>query len=91
MKEMIQKARNFLTTRQQAYNQVFNKESIHAVKVLEDLAHFCRANQTTFHTDPRIHALIEGRKEVWHRIQQHLKLDSDQLWKLYSNGKDPSS
>lgn len=52
--------------------------------VLIDLAKFCRANETCFHEDPRLHAALEGRREVWLRIQQHLHLSSDQLATLYS-------
>jgi hypothetical protein len=53
--------------------------------VLNDLAAFCRANKSTFHEDPRAHAVLEGRREVWLRIQQHLQLDEDALWKIYGN------
>lgn len=53
--------------------------------VLHDLAQFCRANETCWHPDPRIHAALEGRREVWLRIQQHLNLSPDQLAALYSN------
>jgi hypothetical protein len=55
--------------------------------VLEDLRRFCRANETCFNADPRIHAALEGRREVWLRIQQHLDLTPDQLLKLYSGGE----
>lgn len=81
--DLIRKAKDFLITRKQAYNIVFNPESIHARRVLEDLANFCRANQTTFQQDERIHAALEGRREVWLRIQNHLQLSSEELWKLY--------
>lgn len=82
-KELLEKIRNFLFTRQQAYQQTFNLESVHARRVLEDLAKFCRANETTFHADERIHAALEGRREVWLRIQHNIRLDSEELWKLY--------
>ena len=52
--------------------------------VMEDLARFCRAHESTFHADPRMHAVAEGRREVWLRIQNHLQLSPDELWKLYS-------
>ena len=29
-------------------------------------------------------AVIQGRREVWLRIQNHLQLTPDQLWELYS-------
>ena len=55
--------------------------------VLDDLRGFCRGDRSTFHPDARSHALLEGRREVWLRIQQHLELTPDQLLVLYSNGE----
>lgn len=37
---------------------------------------------TTFHPDPRMAALLEGRREVWLRIQNHLKMSQDDLFDL---------
>lgn len=78
--EKVDKARDILKTRQQAYHGIFGEEkSVHAKTVLEDLARFCRAELSTFHADPRIHASLEGRREVWLRIQEHLKLSQEEL------------
>lgn len=74
--------RNFVFGRQRAYLETFDTKSQMNQKVLSDLAKFCRANESTYHPDPRIHAVLEGRREVWLRIQNHLKLDSESLWKL---------
>ena len=41
-----------------------------AREILYQLAHFCRAYETCFHTDPRVHAALEGRREVWMRIRE---------------------
>lgn len=84
--ELVQSLKNFFTSRQQAYWQVFNPDSVFTRTVLLDLAKFCRAYQTTFHEDPRIHAMLEGRREVFLRILHHTKLDPDQFWKLYGKG-----
>lgn len=82
----LELAKNILAKRQQAYHQVFNSDKgVFLETVLGDLARFCRAEKTTFHEDPRIHAALEGRREVWLRIQHHLKLDSAELEKLYLN------
>ena len=83
IEELIEKSKSFLRGRQIAYRQTFNLESSTAVEVLEDLAKFCRANESTFNADPRVHAVLEGRREVWLRIQQHLQLSDEELWKLY--------
>lgn len=73
---------DFLRTRKQAYNITFNKESQSANKVLKDLAKFCRANTSTFNPDPRIAAMLDGRREVFLRITQHLHLSVEQLLKI---------
>lgn len=85
MKEIYRKTVEFLDGRKKAYKLAFSGPA--GIAVLIDLASFCRASESCFHDDPRKHALLEGRREVWLRIQQHLKLDSEQLFKLY-NGQD---
>jgi hypothetical protein len=76
----------FLRTRQRsrlkrtAYRILFTGPV--AETVLQDLMRFCRANETCFHEDARIHAVLEGRREVWNRIQAHLNLPPEDLWKL---------
>lgn len=77
---MKDKLRSIFSTRQQQYKQTFRGPV--ADEVLRDLARFCRANSSTFHEDARLHALAEGRREVWLRIQNHLKLTPDELWRL---------
>lgn len=52
--------------------------------VLKDLARFCRAHESTFDADPRVQANLDGRREVWLRLQHHLKLSPEKLWELYS-------
>lgn len=83
---LLDRARLFLGRRRTAYVRTFTGPF--ADEVLQDLAKFCRANQSTFHPDPRAHAVAEGRREVWLRIQQHLRLTDDQLWQVY--GQPPS-
>lgn len=82
MKDWWDKVRRALEGRRHAYRQVF--KGPYADDVLSDLARFCRANESTFHADARAHAVAEGRREVFLRIQQHLRLSPDQLWQLYS-------
>jgi hypothetical protein len=81
-KTLVQRARDFVFGRQRAYLQTFDLKNPENVAVLSDLAKFCRAHETTFHVDPRAHALAEGRREVWLRIQNHLRMDSESLWKI---------
>lgn len=66
-----------------AYNQVFSKENQFTKTVLEDLARFCRAHQSTFHKDAKVHALLEGRREVFLRIAEYIGLSPDELLTLH--------
>lgn len=84
----VDKAKDFINTRQQAYQATFNLESVYAKRVLEDLERFCRGNSSAFHQDPRVHAALEGRREVWLRIQHHLNLEPDDLFERYTQGGD---
>lgn len=77
-----EKAKAFLFQRQKAYQLVFNRESQAVQQVLSDLAKFCRASESTFEVDPRMHALLEGRREVFLRIAEHLELSSEVLYEL---------
>lgn len=81
--ELVQRTKEFLFSRRTAYCRVFSVENRDAQLVLRDIFKFCRVFEPTFHPDPRISALMEGRKEVALRIQHHLHLDDDTLWALY--------
>ena len=74
---MISKAKEFLRTRSQGYRRTF--KGISGERVLADLAKFCRAGESTFHTDARVEGLLQGRREVWLRISKHLNLTEDEM------------
>lgn len=73
---------DFLRQRKRAYQLALSTPA--GNEVLIDLAKFCRAAETCYHDDPRKHAVLEGRREVWLRIQDHLNLSSEQLYALYA-------
>lgn len=80
--------RDLLVRRHQDYVQTFNGPV--PERVLADLARFCRAGESTFHPDARVHAVLEGRREVWLRIQKYLRLsaaDVDRLVKSEAAGR----
>jgi ribosomal protein S24E len=81
---LLERAKNFLLHRSRAYRLVFHDSNPYTDEVLRDLAKFCRADRSTFHSDARAHAVMEGRREVWLRIQHHLHLTPDELTKLYA-------
>lgn len=69
---------------QQAYKAVFGDLTNPNVKlVLEDLALFTRAHSSAFAEDPRRHAALEGRREVYYRIADHTQLPRDLLYERY--------
>lgn len=74
--------KQFLTTRKRNYQTTF--AGVGGEAVLEDLARFCRADESTFNTDPRVSALMEGRREVWLRITKHLNLSPDELARYFN-------
>ncbi len=79
--EIWEQAKAMLHSKKRAYDTVFSN-GIDAKMVMRDLAKFCRANEPTFHKDPRAHALLEGRREVWLHIQKYLNSTPDELWEL---------
>jgi hypothetical protein len=75
-------AKEFIARRRTVYVQTFNTPF--GEEVMEDLARFCRAEDTTFHMDPRVHAALEGRREVYLRIKKHLTLSDEQLFNIFA-------
>lgn len=72
-----------------AYKATLGPEQPAHLMVLEDMALFCRANESCVVPGDRDKTLmLEGRREVWLRWQQHLQLSPDQLFALYA-GRAP--
>lgn len=83
MTDFLKAARRFLEGRAGSYRRVFMPADQDAQDVLADLAKFCRAHESTGHVDSHVAARLDGRREVWLRIQNHLRLTDDQLWALH--------
>ena len=71
MKDII---RIRIIDKKRAYQGTFPKDGLASSAVLADFAQFCHATTSTFSADPYVHALREGRREVWLRIQKYLNL-----------------
>ena len=82
---LLIKAQEWLRSRQLAYQRVFLGHGFDTDIVLQDLAKFCRAHESTFHVEPSISDRLDGRREVWLRIAHHLHLTDEQLWSIYGN------
>lgn len=77
------KALDVMKRRKHSY-QLF-KHTQEGTNFLSDLAKFCRANETcVVPDDPTRTAVLEGRREVWLRIQNHLGLSPEDLLVLYA-------
>ncbi len=83
IKDTIDNISQLIRRRSFAYNQVFNRANKYTNTVLQDLAKFCRAHESAFHKDDRLHAVMEGRREVWLRIEQYLNLTEIELIELH--------
>lgn len=81
----LDRAKLFLSGRRRAYRVIFDGPT--GKEVLADLAKFCRANASTYHTDDKRSNMLEGRREVFLRIQQHLNLTDQELWDLLDGRK----
>lgn len=71
--------RQILEERKQAFDRVFDESDPSVRIVLEHLSGFCREHQTCFHPDPRVHAVLEGRREVMLKIRRILNSSVDEL------------
>lgn len=91
LQEVANATEQMLRERQVAYARVFGDpaRSADVAVVVADLARFCRGSISTFHSDPRVHAALEGRREVWLRIRDHLDLRLDELIAKYTTGETP--
>ena len=69
-----------LVQRQQAFRAAFDGPG--GELMLKYMAMFCRAHESTFHPDPHVASKLDGRREVWLMIQEHLELSGEELWAL---------
>lgn len=89
LNEKIRRAQEYLFDRSKIYRRHFDAGNQDAAFILKDLAKFCRAHGSTANADPHIAARLDGRREVWLRIQHHLQLDDEQMWRLYGGTQTP--
>lgn len=72
--------------RRRAYRRLFlngeGKIKSDAVPVLAELRRFCCATGSNFDPDPYVHAMREGRREVFWRIMTWLSVDEAEVLKL---------
>ena len=79
----------WLDKRRRAYREVFQGPD--AELVLTDLAKFCSAHSSTFVPDDpggRTSAFREGRREVFLRIQEMIRIDDEKMRQYVENQGD---
>lgn len=81
MSNLHEMKRSEFLSRAQAYRATFNNPM--GEQVLADLAKFCRAHESTFNIDARVHAAMEGRREVYLRLRDHLDMTDEELIQRY--------
>lgn len=86
--EAKQQVRQIIEERKKAYERVFASNDPSVRIVLEDLSRFCREHTSCFHPDPRIHARLEGRREIMLRLRRYTNLSVDELCKNLEEQSD---
>ncbi len=81
LREAVTLTLEALGLRSRAYFNIFRSPD--GQIVLQDLAKFCRANETTSHETPTGMATLEGRRQVFLRIIEHLHKTPEELYELY--------
>lgn len=86
IRETVSKTFAFVRDRKKAYQLLFDSSKPPARIVLADLSKFCRAHETCVVPGDRDRTLLlEGRREVFLRITQHLHIPEQELYDLYTN------
>ena len=91
LQEIASATERTIRDRKAAYLRVFSggASAGDVLLVSKDLARFCRADVSAFRADAREHAALEGRREVWLRIRDHLDLELGELVNKYTTGELP--
>lgn len=85
MSEESNPTETFLLNRQMMYQSTFNSPA--GQEVLKDMEGFCRAHQSTFHENIQVSATLDGRREYYLRVRDHLELSSEELCEKYTGVK----
>lgn len=80
--------RRFWKRKQNAYRLTFGDPHEQGKIVLTDLRTFCFATKTGFSKDPLEMARNEGRREVFYRIMDFLKIDYDETYNMEEENFD---
>lgn len=90
--------RILLKNRTRSYRHIFGRGKVTdeftngaCITVLADLRNFCNATKTTFSTDALTMARMEGRREVYSRITNHLNIDTAEHYNFHEEANTTDS
>jgi hypothetical protein len=82
--DQLSKYMEILKNRQISYKNCFDLSQLENRAVMTDLALFCRMFTTTAEPDQKEDPkVLEGRRQVFLRIQEHMQFDQFQLYLLH--------
>lgn len=73
----------FLSLRKRSYQSIFGKTGPAGSEAMKDLARFCHAYKSTAVPNRDLSMVLQGRREVWLRICEHLHVSEEELTRLY--------
>lgn len=73
----------FLGLRKKSYQSIFGPVGAIGSDAMKDLAKFCYAAKSTAVPNHDLSMVLQGRREVWLRISEHLNLQPEELATLY--------
>lgn len=73
----------FLGLRKKSYQSIFGPSGAIGSDAMKDLAKFCYAAKSTAVPNRDLSMVLQGRREVWLRISEHLHLEPEELSTLY--------
>lgn len=73
----------FLGLRKKSYQSIFGPAGAAGSDAMKDLAKFCYAAKSTAVPNRDLSMVLQGRREVWLRICEHLHLEPEELAVLY--------
>lgn len=73
----------YMGLRKKSYQVLFGKSGVMGEEAMKDLARFCYAAKSTSVPNGELSRSLQGRREVWLRICEHLNLEPEELAAIY--------
>lgn len=73
----------FLSLRKRSYQSIFGEAGPAGSEAMKDLAKFCYGFKSTAVPNRDLSLVLQGRREAWLRICEHLHISEEELTRLY--------